>query len=77
MSNNRLALLGLGLTLGMTRDIHDYAIYDKNSRFKVYVIDNCVPCCYRCNIMKNNFSQESFLNHTQKIVTNMEQKYAS
>lgn len=32
-----------------------------------YILENCVPCCKICNIMKNNHSSENFLNHIKKI----------
>lgn len=32
-----------------------------------YVIENCVSCCYTCNIMKHAFSIEYFLSHIEKI----------
>lgn len=32
-----------------------------------YVLDNCVGCCKKCNIMKNKWSKEEFLNHISKI----------
>ena len=32
-----------------------------------YSIDNCVPCCSICNMMKTNYTKEYFLNHIKKI----------
>lgn len=32
-----------------------------------YVIDNCVSCCFSCNIMKHSFSIDYFLKHIEKI----------
>jgi len=32
-----------------------------------YTIENCVPCCSMCNLMKNKFSAESFLNKIKQI----------
>lgn len=32
-----------------------------------YTIDNCVPCCSKCNLMKNTFSKDEFLEHIAKI----------
>lgn len=32
-----------------------------------YTIENTVPACSMCNIMKNIYSQEDFLNHISKI----------
>ena len=36
-----------------------------------YEIDNCVPCCGKCNIMKNNNSKEDFINHIKNILLNL------
>jgi hypothetical protein len=33
-----------------------------------YTIENCVPCCPRCNLMKNNLSYEDFINHIKRII---------
>jgi hypothetical protein len=32
-----------------------------------YVIENCVPCCSMCNLMKNKFSVEDFINKVKQI----------
>lgn len=32
-----------------------------------YIVENCVPCCYSCNIMKNVFAETDFLKHIKKI----------
>ena len=32
-----------------------------------YTLKNCVPCCSKCNLMKNTFSKDEFLNQVQKI----------
>ena len=34
-----------------------------------YVLNNVVPCCKRCNYMKNNLTHEDFLIHIKKIYT--------
>lgn len=34
---------------------------------KDYTIDNCVPCCIKCNRMKLNYSYKEFLSHINKI----------
>jgi hypothetical protein len=34
-----------------------------------YTVDNCVPCCKFCNLMKRNYTPEFFLAHTSKITT--------
>lgn len=33
-----------------------------------YVLDNCVPCCNQCNLMKLDYTVEEFLNHIKKIL---------
>lgn len=32
-----------------------------------YTIDNCVPCCTKCNSMKLDYSKQEFLKHIEKI----------
>lgn len=32
-----------------------------------YIIDNCVPCCKSCNLMKRDYSYNEFLHKIQKI----------
>lgn len=43
---------------------------DRIDSSKGYTIDNVVPCCGTCNIMKNAFSQETFLEQIHKIYNN-------
>lgn len=33
-----------------------------------YLIDNCVPCCYLCNVMKSDMSQEGFYARIERIL---------
>lgn len=33
-----------------------------------YELSNCVPCCKRCNIIKNDMDGSSFIEHIQKII---------
>lgn len=33
-----------------------------------YLLDNCVPCCNRCNLMKLDYTVDEFLNHIKKIL---------
>lgn len=40
---------------------------DRIDSNKDYTVDNCVPCCKVCNIMKNKFSSEIFFNHIKSI----------
>lgn len=39
-----------------------------------YVLGNVVPCCYVCNIMKNDLDEENFLTHLQRILDNVYNK---
>ncbi len=32
-----------------------------------YTMDNCVPCCSKCNVMKHILSKSDFFSHIQKI----------
>lgn len=32
-----------------------------------YTVENCVPCCARCNWMKNNIPKDDFIAHITKI----------
>lgn len=36
-----------------------------------YYINNCVSCCKICNIMKNKFSKDQFLNKVEQIYNNL------
>lgn len=40
---------------------------DRIDSNKAYTIDNVVPCCGTCNIMKNKFPLDSFLDQIDKI----------
>lgn len=40
---------------------------DRIDSSKGYSIDNCVPCCNTCNLMKNTLSKETFLNKVSAI----------
>lgn len=40
---------------------------DRIDSFKPYSEDNVVPCCKVCNIMKNKFSMETFMEHIKAI----------
>lgn len=33
-----------------------------------YIVSNCVPCCYPCNLMKSDFTKEFFIKHCKKII---------
>lgn len=38
-----------------------------------YIIENCVPCCKECNIMKNTKTVDEFITQCKRIVNNLEQ----
>jgi hypothetical protein len=48
-----------------TKFVHN-GIDRLNSKFG-YVLENCVSCCGMCNLMKNKFSTEDFLNKVAQI----------
>lgn len=39
-----------------------------------YKLNNIVPCCYRCNIMKHTSTEHDFIKHIEKILTNLKIK---
>ena len=43
---------------------------DRVNNDKGYSIDNIVPCCYMCNLMKRATGKEEFIKHCEKIVEN-------
>lgn len=43
---------------------------DRLDSNKGYNIENCVPCCKICNIMKSTLSEEEFISHIKKIIDN-------
>lgn len=40
---------------------------DRVDSTKGYILSNCVPCCYRCNMMKQALTVEDFISHVKKI----------
>lgn len=46
-----------------------YSGIDRIDNNKGYIINNCVPCCKICNIMKSSLSQKEFYEHIEKIHT--------
>lgn len=45
--------------------------FDRVDNTKGYSLDNIVPCCTVCNIMKHKVSKDSFIQQCQKIVDNL------
>ncbi len=39
-----------------------------------YFVENCVPCCFDCNEMKNNRIENDFISHVNKIASFQERK---
>lgn len=39
-----------------------------------YIISNCVPCCYLCNLMKHNRTKDKFIGHAKKITNHQTKK---
>lgn len=47
---------------------------DRIDSSRGYEIDNVVPCCRWCNIMKLDNEVDEFIEHCRKVVTNNEKK---
>ena len=41
---------------------------DRVDNTKGYILENCVPCCKTCNVMKLNHTTEFWISHIQKIL---------
>lgn len=40
---------------------------DRQDNSQGYTLENCVPCCKNCNLMKHTRSSEEFVAHVQKV----------
>lgn len=40
---------------------------DRIDSKKGYILKNAVPCCQKCNVMKNKYPTEEFISHIKKI----------
>lgn len=40
---------------------------DRVDSLKGYVLENCVPCCKTCNLMKRDMSYSEFIDHVKRI----------
>lgn len=49
------------------RIIGDYNGVDRINSNETYILENCVPCCKKCNIMKNTLDIASFLRKNVEI----------
>lgn len=47
---------------------------DRIDSLQGYFLNNCVPCCEYCNIMKKNYSLDFWFQHMKKILSNWEGK---
>lgn len=64
-----------GKYLGLTQEqINEYSIringIDRIDANRGYEIDNIVPCCGMCNIMKNGYNVEDFLDKAKEVYEN-------
>lgn len=50
-----------------TKSNHSYNGVDRIDSSKGYTIDNCVSCCYRCNVMKSNLTTRDFVDHIRRV----------
>lgn len=48
---------------------------DRIDNTKGYFIDNVVPCCKNCNGMKSSHSQQFFIDHMTKILSNLKKGF--
>lgn len=53
----------------------EYNGIDRVDSRKGYRIQNCVPCCGLCNIMKHDLHQSEFYEHIRKILENKDVYY--
>lgn len=44
---------------------------DRKNNSLGYVNDNCVTCCGKCNMIKNKYSHDDFLQHIKLIIKNL------
>ncbi len=45
---------------------------DRIDNLQGYNMDNCVPCCNQCNMMKKSYSMEEFITKCKQIVQNVD-----
>jgi hypothetical protein len=43
---------------------------DRKNNELGYEFENCVTCCGKCNVMKNKWSHDDFINHIKTIINN-------
>lgn len=47
---------------------------DRKDSSKGYTIENSVPCCSRCNFIKNNIPYQEFLDHVSQLYKHLQSK---
>jgi hypothetical protein len=47
---------------------------DRVDASKGYSVDNCVSCCFKCNMLKGTQTESEFVSHMKKILTHMKSK---
>lgn len=52
-------------------DTFVYNGIDRVNNNEGYILENCVPCCARCNAMKMDMTLEDFKNHIMKIILHL------
>lgn len=53
---------------------YTYNGIDRVDNSKGYTKENCVPCCFQCNVWKKADNQQDFIDHANKISENMKRK---
>ena len=55
-------------------DSYDGLGMDRLNNTIGYKLNNIVPCCYRCNIMKHTSTEDEFIKQIEKILNNLKNK---
>lgn len=55
-------------------DLYDGLGMDRLDNAIGYKLNNIVPCCYRCNIMKHTSTEDDFIKQIEKILNNLKNK---
>lgn len=62
-------------TTNSNTGIFVYSGIDRMDNTKGYTVDNCVPCCKICNVMKQQLSISEFYAHIKQIVSRKQRNY--
>jgi len=49
--------------------------FDRIDSAKGYTLENSIPACFRCNMMKHTLSKDHFIKHISKIFLYLNQNY--